>query len=149
MWWHTVTHGWGSEEKTGEWSGQPVPFSLPRNIVYPSLLPTIGADAHTSPASSRLNWRPCPWPLLLVVVGLVDNRPDHDQQQCYHHAPTVKPVAATVIVELLMMGVRTPETCWAVHKRQVIKLEKLLHLDGWFIWIADNSRGLQIFTIIS
>ena len=39
------------------------------------------------------------------------NRPDHDQQYCYHHAPTVKPEAATAVVELLMMGVRTPETC--------------------------------------
>jgi hypothetical protein len=38
-------------------------------------------------------------------------RPDHDQQHCYHHAPTVKPEAATAVVELLMMGVRTPETC--------------------------------------
>jgi len=49
-------------------------------------------------------------------------RPDHDQQHCYHHAPTVKPEAATAVVELLMMGVRTSETCWAVHKRQVINL---------------------------
>jgi hypothetical protein len=39
------------------------------------------------------------------------NRPDHDQQHCYHHAPKVKPEAATAVVELLMMGVRTPETC--------------------------------------
>ena len=38
-------------------------------------------------------------------------RPDHNQQHCYHHAPTVKPEAATAVVELLMMGVRTPETC--------------------------------------
>ena len=38
-------------------------------------------------------------------------RPDHDQQHCYHHAPTVKPEAATAVVQLLMMGVRTPETC--------------------------------------
>jgi hypothetical protein len=38
-------------------------------------------------------------------------RPDHEQQHCYHHAPTVKPEAATAVVELLMMGVRTPETC--------------------------------------
>ena len=38
-------------------------------------------------------------------------RPDHDQQHCYHHAPTVKTEAATAVVELLMMGVRTPETC--------------------------------------
>jgi len=42
--------------------------------------------------------------------------------RCYHHAPTVKPEAATAVVELLMMGVRTPETCSAVHKRQVINL---------------------------
>jgi hypothetical protein len=39
------------------------------------------------------------------------NRPDHDQQHCYHNAPTVKPEVATAVVELLMMGVRTPETC--------------------------------------
>jgi len=30
---------------------------------------------------------------------------------CYHHAPKVKPEAATAVVELLMIGVRTPETC--------------------------------------
>jgi len=30
-------------------------------------------------------------------------------QHCGHHAPTVKPKAATA-VELLTMGVRTPET---------------------------------------
>ena len=40
------------------------------------------------------------------------DRPDHDQQHCYHRAPTVKPEAAAVaVVELLMMGVKTPETC--------------------------------------
>ena len=39
------------------------------------------------------------------------NRPDRDQQHCYHHAPKVKPVAATAVVEFLMMGARTPETC--------------------------------------
>jgi hypothetical protein len=48
--------------------------------------------------------------------------PDHDQQHCYHHAPTLKPEAITAFVELLMMGVRTPETCWAVHKCQAINL---------------------------
>jgi hypothetical protein len=32
-------------------------------------------------------------------------------KHCYHHAPTVKPETATAVVELLMMGVRTPETC--------------------------------------
>jgi hypothetical protein len=47
--------------------------------------------------------------VLLVVVGPVE--PDHDQQHCYHQAPTVKPEAASAVVGLLMMGVRRPETC--------------------------------------
>jgi len=29
----------------------------------------------------------------------------------YHEAPTVKPEAATAVVELLVMGLRTSETC--------------------------------------
>ena len=42
------------------------------------------------------------------VVGRgLAGRLDHDQQCCYQHAPTVKPEAATAVVELLMMGVRT------------------------------------------
>jgi hypothetical protein len=45
--------------------------------------------------------------VLLVVVGPV-GLPDHD---CYHHAPTVKPEATIAVDEILMMGVRTPETC--------------------------------------
>jgi hypothetical protein len=50
--------------------------------------------------------------VLLVLVGpVVHNRPDDDEHHCYDHAPTVKPEAATAVVELLMMGVKTPETC--------------------------------------
>ena len=58
MWWHTVMHGRGSEGETGEWCEQPVPFTLPQNMVFPALLPTIKADAHTSAASRRMNWCP-------------------------------------------------------------------------------------------
>jgi hypothetical protein len=47
--------------------------------------------------------------VLSVVIG--SDRPDHDQLHCYHHAPKVKPVADTAVVDLLMMGMRTPETC--------------------------------------
>ena len=28
------------------------------------------------------------------------SQPDYDQQHCYHHATTVKPVAATAVVEI-------------------------------------------------
>jgi hypothetical protein len=45
--------------------------------------------------------------VLLFVVG----PPDHDQQHCYHHALKVKPEASTAVVELLMMGMKIPETC--------------------------------------
>jgi len=68
-------------------------------------------DPGRAARKDTINWTVC------VIIC----RPDHDQQHCYHHAPTVKPEAATA-VELPMMGVRTPETCWAVHKRQVINL---------------------------
>ena len=42
------------------------------------------------------------------------------------------------------MGVRMPETCWAVNKRQDNKLEKFLHLVGWFIWIVHWNSSLPI-----
>jgi hypothetical protein len=38
-------------------------------------------------------------------------RPENEQQHRYHHDTKEKPEAATAVVELLMMGVRTPETC--------------------------------------
>jgi hypothetical protein len=47
----------------------------------------------------------------MIAVMLVMFGTDHDQQHSYHHAPTVKPEAATAVVELLIMGVRTPKTC--------------------------------------
>jgi hypothetical protein len=37
------------------------------------------------------------------------------------------------------MGVRTPETCWAVNKRQVNKLEKFLHLVGDLFELSNIS----------
>jgi hypothetical protein len=39
-----------------------------------------------------------------VGCGRAD-MPDHDQQHCYHHSPTVKPDAANSVAELLMMGI--------------------------------------------
>jgi hypothetical protein len=41
-----------------------------------------------------------------VLTPIIKN-----QQHCYHHVPNVKLEAATAVVELLMMSVRTPETC--------------------------------------
>jgi hypothetical protein len=44
------------------------------------------------------------------------------QHDCHHDAK-VKPVAAAAVIELLMMGGKTPETCCAVNKRQDNKLK--------------------------
>jgi hypothetical protein len=44
-------------------------------------------------------------------------------QHHYQHDMKVKPEAATAVIELLMMGGKMPETCWAVNKRQDNKLE--------------------------
>jgi len=75
----------------------------------------------------------------LFVVGPA-GRPDHEQQHCCHHTPKVKPEAATAVVELLMLGVRTPETCLAVNKLRDNKLEKLLHLVGNLFELYDDAR---------
>jgi len=60
--------------------------------------------------------------LHIVVIAVLrswSGRPARPRtQHRYHHDVKVKPEAATAVIELLMMGGRTPETCWAVNKRQ-------------------------------
>jgi hypothetical protein len=74
--------------------------------------------------------------VLLVVVGPA-GRPNNDQQNCCHHAPTVKPEAATAVVDLLMMGLRMPETCSAVFK-QVINVKNCC------IWLDDSVKSMMM-----
>jgi len=45
--------------------------------------------------------------VLLFVFGPVITGPNTNN----HHDTKVKPEAATAVVELLIMGMRTPETC--------------------------------------
>jgi hypothetical protein len=88
--------------------------------------------------------------VVLVVVGPAgparpgQARPGHDQHHCYHDAPKVKPEAATAVAELLMMGVRTPDTCWAVNKRQDNKLEKLLRLVADLFELYDEESNHKL-----
>ena len=53
MWWHTVTHGRGSEGETGEWSGYSSHYLGTWCIQH-----YYRWCAHLGCASSRLNWRP-------------------------------------------------------------------------------------------
>jgi len=60
---------------------------------------------------------------IVVIAVLCSWSAGPRTQHGYHHGTKVKPEAATAVIELLMMGGRTPETCWAVNKRQDNKLE--------------------------
>ena len=68
------------------------------------------------------------WFCLRIVVMVVlcswSGQPAQPRiQHHYHHDTKVKPEAATAVTELLMMGGKTPKTCWAVNKHQDNKLE--------------------------
>ena len=90
-------------------------------------------------------------PALLVVFW-----PDHDQQHCYHHAPTVKPEAVNTVVSSWWWAWRLPKHVER-QKTSSNKLVKLLHLVGWFIWIVwlcadlrtSNARFLCLCSLSS
>jgi hypothetical protein len=63
------------------------------------------------------------WWLLCCVRGRAGRPARPRTQHDCHHDTKVKPEAATAIIELLIMGGKTPETCWAVNNRQDNKLE--------------------------
>jgi len=53
------------------------------------------------PSSGAYNWINSLWfylGTLVVAALLIVVWPDHDQQRCYHHAPTVKPEAANAVL---------------------------------------------------
>ena len=69
--------------------------------------------------------------VVIVVLCSWSGRPARPQTHhgC-HHDTKVKPEAATAVIELLMMGGKTPETCWAVNKHQENKLK------NFCIWLV-------------
>ena len=64
----------------------------------------------------------------------------------------VKPEAATAVTELLMMGGKTPETCWAVNKGQDNKLENFCILLVIYMnctmmhGLTNLKKGVQKFS---
>ena len=71
----------------------------------------------------------CIWLVIYCAVFVVGPAPPRTQHG-YHHDTKVKPEAATAVIELLMMGGKTPETCWAVNKHQENKLK------NFCIWLV-------------
>jgi hypothetical protein len=69
-------------------------------------------------------------------------RPHHDQQRCYHQAPTVNQRLLLQLLWLLMMGMRMPETCWAVFKWQVINLRVCC------IWLVDSVESMMMHGLV-
>ena len=75
------------------------------------------------------------WFYLRIVVTVVlcswSSRPARPRKQHHcHHDTKVKPEAATAVIVFLMMGGKTPETCWAVNKRQDNKMKDCRHQVG-------------------
>jgi hypothetical protein len=83
------------------------------------------AFSRPSSGAQWLQWQPLVLPSYRgdsraeFMVGPARPRTQHD---C-HRDTKVEPEAATAVIELLKMGGKTPETCWAVNKRQDNKLK--------------------------
>jgi hypothetical protein len=99
-----------AEEPTN-WSGR---FKGEKNLIHP---PSYGHQTPVLLSSSRKT--------LAILITLWEAT----QFAIYIFTATA--------VELLMMGVRTSETCWAIHKRQVINWR------NFCIWLVDLFERIR------
>jgi hypothetical protein len=101
-------------------------------VYYPDVclqLNMFWAFSRPSSGGQRLQWQPLVLPSYrgdsraVFVVGPVGRPARPRTQHDCHHNTKVKPEVATAVIELLMMGGKAPETCWAVNERQNNKLK--------------------------
>ena len=109
----TISHLFNSNKSATRWNNFPV--------YYPEVYLQLNMFRAVSRPSSGAQW--LQWQPLVLPSYRGDNRAVFVVGHDYHHDTKVKPEAATAIIELLMMGGKTSETCWAVNKRQDNKLE--------------------------
>ena len=84
----------------------------------------------------------------VAASGFNFGRPTRPRtQHDYQHDTKVKPEAATTVIELPMMGGKTPETCWAAKKRQDNKLKKLLHQVCDLFEFYDDTRAYKAYIL--
>jgi hypothetical protein len=97
------------------------------SVYYPDICLHLNMFRAFSRLFSGVQW--LQWPPLVLpscrgdsravfVVGPAGRSARPQTQHDCHHDTKVKPEAATRVIELLMMGGKTPETCWVVNKRR-------------------------------
>jgi hypothetical protein len=75
----------------------------------------------------------------VFVVGPAGRPARPRAQHDYHHDTKLKPETITAVIQLLMMGGKTPETCWAVSKRQDNKLK------NYCIWFEFEFELFELY----
>jgi hypothetical protein len=102
------------------------------SVYYPDVclqLNVFRAFSHPSSGAQWLQWQPLVLPSYhggsraVFMVGPASWLAWLRTQHNCHHDTKIKPEAATAVIELLMLGGKTPETCWAVNKRQDNRLK--------------------------
>jgi hypothetical protein len=120
------------------------------SIYYPDVCLQLNMFRAFSRPSSRaqwLQWQPLVLPSCrgdsraVFVVGPARTRTQHG----YHLETKVKPEAATAVIQFLMMGGKTPETCRAVNKHQDNKpknfcISLVIYLNGTMIHGLTNLK---------
>jgi len=127
---------WKNEDSTGDWNKLTNQIQQFYNFItwcFVSLNMFRAPPRPSSGAYNRINslwfYR---WSVVVAALSVVVwpvNRPDDDQQHCYHHAPTVKPEAVNAIVSSWWWAWRRLKH-FEQHKTSSNKLVKLLHLVG-------------------
>ena len=115
--------------------------SKPVGLLWTSFQPVAETSTwqHTTLTTYR---HPCPQPNSNPPIPASEGPARPRTQHDCHHDTKVKPEAATAVIELLMMGGKTPETCWAVNKRQDNKLENCC------IWLVIYLNYANNFVIM-
>ena len=114
------------------------------------------AFSRPSSEAQWLQWQPLVLPSYrgdsraVFVVGPVGRPARPRAQHDYYHDTKVKPEAAIAVIELLIMGGKTPETCWAVNKRQHNKLENcciwlVIYLNCTMMHGLTNFKSIWVF----
>jgi hypothetical protein len=95
------------------------------------------AFSRPSSEAQWLQWQPLVLPSYSGDSRDVRPPRPRTQHDC-HHDTKVKPEVATAVIELLIMGGKTPKTCRAVKKSQDNK-QKNVASGWWFVWIKCKT----------